>query len=130
MRTDQQDTDRVLASVAFDRSPETVSVARSWATQVYALAGGEVPDACELLVSEVVTNAVTHGAGPQYTVAVLYDLSIAVWDNSSAMPKRRVTDDESTCGRGLELLELLAPGYTVVPDEELGGKTVRFMPKG
>ncbi|MET7631784.1 ATP-binding protein [Streptomyces sp. NPDC005499] len=130
MRTDPHDTDRVLATVAFACRPETVSVARSWATKVYALAGGTVPDACELLVSEVATNAVLHGGGPEYTVSVLNDLSIAVWDSSSAMPERRVTDEESICGRGLELLELLAPGYEVVADDEQGGKTIRFTPKG
>ncbi|WP_326745326.1 ATP-binding protein [Streptomyces sp. NBC_01760] len=119
----------MLATVAFACRPDTVAEARSWATKLYALAGGAVPDACELLVSEVATNAVLHAGGPEYTVSVLNDLSIAVWDHSSAMPQRRVTDEESTCGRGLALLELLAPGYTVSPNEELGGKIVRFMPK-
>ncbi len=130
MRTDPHDTDRVLATVAFACRPDTVAIARSWATKVYALAGGADPDACELLVSEVATNAVLHGGGPEYTVSVLNDLSIAVWDSSSAMPQTRVTDEESTCGRGLQLLELLAPGYEVIPDNAQGGKTIRFTPKG
>ncbi|MFF8443351.1 ATP-binding protein [Streptomyces californicus] len=117
-----------VATSHFTRDRESVACARSWATAVYSAAGGPVPDVCELLVSEVATNAVVHGEGPEYRITVRDDHSIEVWDASPDEPLRRYADVEQTSGRGLELLEALAPGYTV--STELGGKSVRFTPKG
>ncbi|MCM2387819.1 hypothetical protein [Streptomyces albipurpureus] len=56
----------------------------------YADAGGQLPDLVELLVSEVVTNAVVHGAGDTYRVAVTADLAIEVWDASRCGPNTAV----------------------------------------
>lgn len=129
MSTEQHHADRSwVATSIFKRHPETVSDARSWATKAYSDAGGPLPDICELLVSEVATNAVVHGRGSEYRISVRADFAIEVWDESPVEPKRRHADDTSTTGRGLELLEALAPDYTV--SSELGGKTVCFLPKG
>jgi anti-sigma regulatory factor (Ser/Thr protein kinase) len=129
--TEQHQADRGwVASTAFERRPETVACARSWAAKVYADAGGPLPDLCELLVSEVATNAVVHGSGEEYRVSVRADLRIEVWDASSAQLQLRESDAESMGGRGLRMLAMCAPGYTVSVDEELGGKTVCFEPKG
>ncbi|MFJ4739098.1 ATP-binding protein [Streptomyces sp. NPDC088775] len=129
MQTDQHQADTGwVATSIFKRQPESVACARNWAMQVYSDAGGPLPDVCYLLVSEVATNAVLHGGGSEYRVTVRSDFSIEVWDASPVLPQRRQADDSSTDGRGLELLEALAPDYTV--SAELGGKTVCFLPKG
>ncbi len=83
---------------------------------------------CELLVSEVATNSVKYAEGPEFEVRVRSDLWIEVWDASPREPQRRVAHEQSVGGRGLELLELLAPGYTV--ESGPNGKTVCFSPKG
>ncbi|MFF9653973.1 ATP-binding protein [Streptomyces sp. NPDC014622] len=129
MHTEQHHaTGRWMATSIFKRRPETVACARSWATDVYVAAGGLLPDVCELLVSEAATNAVLHGGGSEYRVSVRYDLAIEVWDASPVEPKRRHANNEAISGRGLELLEALAPGYTVTPEQ--GGKSVCFELKG
>jgi anti-sigma regulatory factor (Ser/Thr protein kinase) len=130
MHTEQHQADGdEVASSAFDRRPETVANARSWAAKVYRGYGGPLPDLCELLVSELATNAVVHGRGEEYRVTVYPDFCIEVWDASPVRPKRRHAETDATGGRGLELLEACAPGYTVFADEVLGGKTVCFAPK-
>ena len=91
---------------------------------------GEDADLAELIVSELVTNAVCHGAG-----LVAMSLSVAgdriraeVHDHSAARPIRKhaASDDES--GRGLELLQsltVLHGGELGVIDDQHGpGKTV------
>ncbi|WUV98661.1 ATP-binding protein [Streptomyces sp. NBC_01471] len=81
-------------------------------------------------MSEVATNAVIHGGGTQYRVTVRADLVIEIWDASPVRPERRHAGTDEIGGRGLELLDACAPGYTVHVDEDLGGKTVCFALKG
>ncbi|WP_330175698.1 ATP-binding protein [Streptomyces sp. NBC_01498] len=134
MLSEQQSAEKrvPLAKALFNRHPDSVSSAREWVRQQLARTActGNVVQVCELLVSEVATNCVLHGAGPTYSVAVFPDLSIEIWDVSNELPQPRAADEESLGGRGLALLAALAPGYTVCTDVELGGKTVRFTPKG
>jgi hypothetical protein len=61
-------------------------------------------------------------------VRVRSDLWIEVWDASPWEPRKRVANKQSTGGRGLELLELSAPGYTV--DYGAIGKTRPVGPDG
>lgn len=132
MRTSEHHAGTSTVAKAFARVDNSVPEARRWAKQVYADAGAneEMVEVCALLVSEAVTNAVKHGAGPQCTVVVLPDLWIEVWDDSPMLPHRRLVDSDSEGGRGLELMENLAPGYQVLHDATSGGKAVRFLPKG
>jgi hypothetical protein len=130
MRTNQHhaSTESVLAEKIFACTPKSVADARGWAKQVYVLADGPDPDACELLVSEVVTNAVVHTSGDEFLVRILSTLYIEVWDMSHKVPQRRQATEDSTDGRGLEILELLAGGYEVVLGDS--GKAIRFHLKG
>ncbi|SRR6266536_6217130 len=91
--------------------------------------GGHVRLA-ELIVSELVTNALRHGDGP-IGVRLSYaggDLRVEVHDAGAGRPVRQhaATDDE--CGRGLELLDGLVAlhgGERGVIDDHAGpGKTV------
>jgi anti-sigma regulatory factor (Ser/Thr protein kinase) len=81
-------------------------------------------DAAELLVSELVTNAVLH-ARTQISVEVLAagDLvRITVHDASTVIPKPRIYGTDSTTGRGLRLIATIARSWGV--QRERGGKAV------
>lgn len=87
-----------------------------------------VLDEAELLVSELVTNAVLHGA-PPITVRVECDnshnLRVAVTDRNPepAVPREAGPQDES--GRGIRLVDVISDrwGVRARPDE---GKDVWF----
>ena len=86
----------------------------------------ELLDSVELLVSELVTNAVVHGRS-KADVAVLLapeSLRVEVSDSSPEAPAPRDVDDDATSGRGMALVEALASAWGVVPRP--GGKTVWF----
>lgn len=119
------------AARTFARVVNSVPLARRWATGVCEDAGvsDDLLETYKLLVSEVVTNAVKHGGGDEYTVVVCPDLWIEVWDDGVNLPSQRAHTVDSPGGRGLDLLELLAPGYEVRHDWDRGGKCVRFLPK-
>jgi signal transduction histidine kinase len=87
-------------------------------------------DTAELLVSELVTNALRHTRGPlRLNLCVRGSrLRCEVEDTDPAGPVRRVVDADAEGGRGTELLDLLAEawGSTRMPT----GKTMWFeMPK-
>jgi anti-sigma regulatory factor (Ser/Thr protein kinase) len=87
---------------------------------------GAVVDA-ELLVSELVTNAVLH-ARSQTTVTVERDghglLRVAVCDASPAPPRLRDYGPESVTGRGMLLVDRIAHRWGV--DVSGSGKCVWF----
>ena len=83
-------------------------------------------DAIELLVSELVTNAIVHGVGPVLVTAD-YDgkrLRVEVHDDDPDLPQGHVTapTELDEHGRGLQLIAMLADtwGSTSTPD----GKSV------
>jgi two-component sensor histidine kinase len=84
-------------------------------------------DVAALVTTEVVTNAVLH-ARTSVRLTIRRDgargISIAVRDGSQHRPQRRRTDADSTSGRGMELLDLLATSWSV--DVSDSGKTVLF----
>ena len=83
-------------------------------------------DTVELLVSEVVTNAVLHArSAPDVAVQLLPDvIRVEVTDRDPRLPQAKVVADEDTSGRGVGLVDLMASawGVEVVPD----GKVVWF----
>ncbi|MDV9169828.1 ATP-binding protein [Streptomyces sp. W16] len=79
----------------------------------------QVVDSLELIVSELVTNAVTHGDGDTVTVAVALT-EHAVWvvvadRGPRAHFEAGCADDEDEHGRGLFLVEALASRYEIRP---------------
>jgi PAS domain S-box-containing protein len=73
----------------------------------------EFADTAALLVSEVVTNALLH-AGSEIRLQVLRrddGIRIEVRDTSAVLPAPKRHDDDSTTGRGLDLLEMLASSW-------------------
>lgn len=107
-----------VADLELPAAPSSPGAARSWLRQV--LCDWEltpVVDVGELLLSEVITNAVTHGEGAVGVRLREVDsrLRVEVTDGSSRRPVRREIDGEVTSGRGLVLLDALASDWGVEP---------------
>lgn len=84
--------------------------------------------AAELLVSEVVTNAVLHARSAiDVSVATVGDqVEVAVVDGSPAPLLPRSFGVQGTTGRGLRLLASLASSWGVEPRADAPGKRVWF----
>lgn len=82
----------------------------------------ETRDEVELLVSELVTNAVVHG-GSLVTMDLECEapegIVVSVADNSPARPVPRTPDLMAEGGRGMELVELISDAWGV-RDGDLG----------
>jgi anti-sigma regulatory factor (Ser/Thr protein kinase) len=118
-----------VAARTFPADPACVATARAW-MRTRCLAEGVAPNVSEsvrLLVSEVVTNAITHTDSRHIAVRVLIDpafVEVAVDDADPRPPRPRQAGPADTGGRGLTLVEVLADswGTRLVP----GGKSVWF----
>ncbi|MEU5428248.1 ATP-binding protein [Streptomyces olivoreticuli] len=77
----------------------------------------EIADTAELLVSELVTNAVIHAQGSDFCLVICRarheSLSVIVVDDGHGVPTRRASSDSATNGRGLILVDCLADGWGV-----------------
>ncbi|MFF4345648.1 SpoIIE family protein phosphatase [Kitasatospora sp. NPDC001540] len=92
--------------------PEPTSVAKAReAACGWLLERGldELVDTSELLVSELVTNALRHGRG-EIRLRLLRDKTMVceVWDDGYAQPRQRRAQETDEGGRGLQLVSLLA----------------------
>jgi serine/threonine-protein kinase RsbW len=112
-------------------APGAVPYARRCTRQALALWElGQVAGDAELVVSELVTNAVRAMARKQRTVPVaLYladdpgRLTLLVWDACSELPVHRPHGDASAGGRGLDIVQALSDRWgTQAPVR--GGKVV------
>ncbi|WP_411137662.1 ATP-binding protein [Streptomyces sp. C10] len=89
--------------------------------------GGELADSAELLLSELVANAVQAQASAGPEVGVRFALSdgrlrLEVRDASDELPVMNDAKEDEECGRGLVLVDALASGWGV--DRDGTGKTV------
>ncbi len=64
----------------------------------------------ELLVSELVTNALSHAGGGDVKLRLIIDNALVceVFDDAAAMPKLRYAEDDDESGRGLHVVSQLA----------------------
>ena len=118
-------------SYRLDSEPDQVGRARELARK--ALPGwglGEHADLAELIVSELVTNAMVHGEGP-IEVRLAWacgELWAEIHDHGSGRPIRQRPGTDGERGRGLELIDGLIDLYGgvrgVVEDVNGCGKTV------
>lgn len=115
------------ASWPLCREPFSAALARRLAAEQLAEWGLDgLIDTAQLLVSEVVTNAVRHTAGPillsltQYPTALRCDVE----DSDPETPQHKPGSEEAESGRGLVLLDALtmAWGSRRTPD----GKSIWF----
>ncbi|MEW2117542.1 ATP-binding protein [Streptomyces sp. NPDC005474] len=117
------DSEPVSASAAFDGDSSCIGAARHLATgfltDVRAVHGVRVSERAlgmtQLVVSELVTNAVKHAPGP-----VMLDLQIdggavrvSVWDSDPVLPDVASTDPQRVGRHGLEITLAVSQGYEV-----------------
>ncbi|MFE9994329.1 SpoIIE family protein phosphatase [Streptomyces avermitilis] len=95
------------------REPRSVGRAREYARGQLVSWGLEpLVDTAELLVSELVTNALRYGEG-EIRLRLLLDRTLVceVWDAGLVQPRRRRARDTDEGGRGLQLVGLLSAGW-------------------
>ncbi|WP_251091359.1 ATP-binding protein [Streptomyces sp. Caat 7-52] len=107
----------------------SIAAARHWVRDCVEGFGGPlrrhpVIQTAELLVSELITNAIRHGTGPPLIRLTWTGrlLRIAVSDYSDRQPRIRATANTEPGGFGMQLLERLALRWGVTPRHP--GKTV------
>ncbi len=74
------------------------------------------PDVAILLTSDLVTNAITHGAGATVTLAIRCSrgqLRVDVYDASRSLPPEWEGPDDTGAGPGLALVAMLADEWDV-----------------
>ncbi|MEU6388759.1 SpoIIE family protein phosphatase [Streptomyces sp. NPDC046939] len=95
------------------REPKSVGLARELAReQLTAWELEPLVDTTELLVSELVTNALRYGEG-DIRLRLLLDRTLVceVWDAGLVQPRRRRARDTDEGGRGLQLVGLLSAAW-------------------
>ncbi|MFF7235716.1 SpoIIE family protein phosphatase [Streptomyces collinus] len=95
------------------REPRSVGRAREYArAQLVAWDLEPLVDTTELLVSELVTNALRYGEG-EIRLRLLLDRTLVceVWDSGLVQPRRRRARDTDEGGRGLQLVGLLSAAW-------------------
>jgi anti-sigma regulatory factor (Ser/Thr protein kinase) len=111
-------------------SPESVGRSRAIVRDVGAGLPGDVLDDAELLVSELVSNAVRHG-GSGIRIRVHHDgamLTVCVYDEGAGLPAMGVEapDPAAASGRGLRMVEQLSRRWGVEVNQHGPGKAVWF----
>jgi hypothetical protein len=129
------DSDPLSASAAYDGNSSCIGAARHLATgfltDVQAVHGLPVSERAlgmtQLVVSELVTNAVKYAPGP-----VILDLRIVggavrvtVWDSDPVLPDVAATDPQRVGRHGLEITLAVSQGYEV--HREPVGKRITAM---
>ncbi|WP_327396542.1 SpoIIE family protein phosphatase [Streptomyces phaeochromogenes] len=95
------------------REPRSVGRAREYARgQLLSWDLEPLVDTAELLVSELVTNALRYGEG-EIRLRLLLDRTLVceVWDAGLVQPRRRRARDTDEGGRGLQLVGLLSDAW-------------------
>ncbi|MEQ6903074.1 ATP-binding protein [Nocardioides sp. YIM 152588] len=110
--------------------PESVAQARRTVREAGAALPRWLVQDAELLTSELVSNAVLHGA-PALNLTIAADedgLTVAVRDGGAAMPlpARRDVPVGDHGGRGLGIVQRIAQDWGVEQRPQQNGKTVWF----
>lgn len=112
--------------VVYDRQATSVGEARSWIEAFLAerSIGNPVRDDAQLVVSELVTNAVMHGDGGLVLRASITDsvVQVSVTDSGDRLPEVLPVDPSRIGGLGLIVVDRIASDWGISPFP--GGKTV------
>ena len=111
----------LIVGSAMDAVPE----ARRFAADALADVSSDAVDNVQLLVSELVTNALFHGRPPVILRVIRLDrqVRLEVEDTGHALPMQVLSSGESMTGRGLSLVSSLSTGWGVQATPA-GGKVV------
>jgi anti-sigma regulatory factor (Ser/Thr protein kinase) len=114
------------ADWVFPAEPRSVSQARLALAETVRELPDEHVEIAVLLTTELVMNAVLHGAGPVRVHAAWGEGSVRVEvdDQSAQLPVLGEMDRTASSGRGLRLVDGLSSAWGVSPRET--GKTVWF----
>jgi anti-sigma regulatory factor (Ser/Thr protein kinase) len=100
----------------------SITAARHWLRDCVDGFGGPLRrhrmiQTAELLVSELITNAIRHGSGPPLIQLTWNErwLHTAVSDSSDRRPHKRATANTEPGGFGIQLLDRLARRWGVTP---------------
>ncbi|MCG5214274.1 ATP-binding protein [Streptosporangium soli] len=130
----REPTSCVLGEKRIPRETAAVASLRRFVHDIAAdwKAAEDIPETAALLVSELATNALTHGSSDAPTTSTIHvtvtrersTLRVAVHDSSTAIPRIRRLNYLAQSGRGLTIVQTLADnwGWTFTPS----GKTVWF----
>lgn len=106
------------SAMSFDADPRRVKAARRMTAAVLGRAGvrdRDVVGTVQLLVSEIVTNAIVHGNANsisfQITCDTVGDVLIEVDDHSSGAPEVQEAGPDDEGGRGMQLVTYLASDW-------------------
>jgi anti-sigma regulatory factor (Ser/Thr protein kinase) len=114
-------------------SPGAVTRARLHARKTLAewRVNGQAAEAIELVVSEMVTNAILHGGPAQGMPVARLWLStngklvlVQVWDRATQMPALRAVQGCEESGRGLVLVDAVSESWGAYRPVRLSGKVV------
>ncbi len=121
-------TDRLRVETTLPCDPSAAGSARRLVLDGCLRGGvdGEAVDTAELLVSELVTNAVVHGRSEvRLRVEVDEDaVRVEVGDDNSRHPVALRAEDAALDGRGMTIVEMLASAWGVL--DGAFGKIVWF----
>lgn len=114
-----------MAETVLTLEHDAVPTARRFATDALAGQPGDVLEDTQLVVTELVTNAVLHGAPPLVlrVARTPAGVRVEVEDAGREMPLVPVPSLESMTGRGLSLVAALASSWGIEPGSG-GGKVV------
>lgn len=115
------------AAMEFPSDLSAPRVARSFvATAARSWGLGDVGSVAELLVSELVTNALEHGVSGGWVrvEALPAGLRVAVTDRGGGLPVARDVGTREATGRGLAIVDALSRWWGV--ESSGSGKTVWF----
>jgi CheY-like chemotaxis protein/anti-sigma regulatory factor (Ser/Thr protein kinase) len=113
-------------SVRLPAAPAAARTARGLVRDALSSVDNELVSSIELLVSELVTNAVLHtSSGARLDVHVnRTNIRVEVFDEDATLPEPRLPDDHDTGGRGLQLVDRIASRWGSEPQRD--GKVVWF----
>jgi DNA-binding NarL/FixJ family response regulator len=104
----------------------SAGLARQFARQVLGSEGDDVLDTVQLLVSELVTNAVVHARSAPTVAIHLFDdhVHVEVLDDRTDEARLEDADSDAESGRGVALVDALSERWGSLTVE--GGKIVWF----
>jgi anti-sigma regulatory factor (Ser/Thr protein kinase) len=116
----------VRETQTFPPDAKSVPAARRFATRLLAGSGPDVLQAGELMVSELATNCVRHGA-TRFDLTIQRtpeEIRVEVTDHGGGTPAVRSPGPDEPTGRGLRIVDMLSDQWGVV--QRVRGKTVWF----